>query len=193
MKRKMKLGIMLTLCLSMVSIVFSLYLFPRVFGDTETKAMYKIESILKSYINIKSDNLIDFINNTFHTGSYEYENDNLKFSFGVKTGENITDVLSDVSSLCNEITTYTKNNSDINGKNVEISIRIEHWAEWVVIIEPNLNRIAIGLGHQMSITQMLSYCKEFEIIDIGGYWGYDVSIPEDIDNSRWEISEALGQ
>lgn len=35
----------------MLSIVSSLYFFPRVFGDAETKAMYKIESILKSYVN----------------------------------------------------------------------------------------------------------------------------------------------
>ena len=47
-----KLGIILTLCLVMLSIVSSLYFFPRVFGDAETKAMYKIESILKSYGNL---------------------------------------------------------------------------------------------------------------------------------------------
>ena len=38
----------------MLSIVSSLYFFPRVFGDAETKAMYKIESILKSYVNTKA-------------------------------------------------------------------------------------------------------------------------------------------
>ena len=80
-----KLGIILTLCLVMLSIVSSLYFFPRVFGDAETKAMYKIESILKSYVNTKSYNLVDLMNHTFHAGTYEYQNDKLQFSFGIKT------------------------------------------------------------------------------------------------------------
>ena len=65
--------------------ISSLYFFPRVFGDAETKAMYKIESILKSYVNTKSYNLVDLMNHTFHAGTYEYQNDKLQFSFGIKT------------------------------------------------------------------------------------------------------------
>ena len=144
--------------------------FPRVFGDAETKAMYKIESILKSYVNTKSYNLVDLMNHTFHAGTYEYQNDKLQFSFGIKTDQDITDVLGAVTPMLNKINTYTKSNSDISGKDIDISIRIEHWGDWIVILEPCLNRVAIGLSNQISITRVLSYCKEYEIIDIGGYW-----------------------
>ena len=63
-------------------------------------------------------------------------------------------MLGAVTPMLNKINTYTKSNSDISGKD----------------IEPCLNRVAIGLSNQISITRVLSYCKEYEIIDIGGYW-----------------------
>lgn len=182
MKRKKKLFIAIALVLSSVFLIFSFYLFPRVFGDEETKAMYKIKSILNSYINFKSNDLVDFIHHNFNAGFYEYENDKLKLSLRVETDEDIIDVLSEVSSLCNEIKAYINNNSGLNDKKVDITVRIEHWAEWSMVLEPNSNHICIGLNDRMSITQILSYCKEFEIIDIGGYWGYYVSIPNDIDS-----------
>lgn len=139
------------------------------FGNTETKTMYKIKSILNSYIDFKSDNIVDFIYHTFDAGSYEYENDKLLLSLGVKTDEDILDALSNVSILCNEINTYINNKSGLNGEKIDIIIRIEHWAKWSMVLEPNSNYISIGLNNQMSIIQILSYCKEFQIIDIGGY------------------------
>ena len=76
-------------------------------------------------------------------------------------------MLGAVTPMLNKINTYTKSNSDISGKDIDISIRIEHWGDWIVILEPCLNRVAIGLSNQISITRVLSYCKEYEIIDIG--------------------------
>lgn len=191
MKIKKRLLVVIILSLSMVFLVFSCYFFPRLFANTEIKTMYKIKSILNSYIDFKSDDLIDFIDHTFNAGDYKYENDELQLTLGVQTSTDIIDLVSKASILCDEIKTYINSNSNFNGKKVDITLRIEHWAEWVVILVPNSNHIIIGLGDQMSITQILSYCKEFEIINIGGYWGNDVSIPDDIEKNFFVDFNAL--
>lgn len=171
--------------------VFSFFLFPRLFGSAETKALYKIKSILNSYMNFDSDDLVDLIQHTFQAGSYQYEDGRLRLSFGIKTDEEMTDVLSEVSLLCNEIKTYVRNDSGLNGETTDITVRVEHWAGWSMVLEPNSNRICIGLNDQMPIIQILNYCKEFEIVEIGGYWGYGVSVPHDLENEFFMDFNAL--
>lgn len=171
--------------------VFSFFLFPRLFGSAETKALYRIKSILHSYMNFYSDDLVDFIYHNFDAGDYKYENGRLQLSLGVQTDEEIIDVLSKVSLLCNEIKTYTYNKSGLNGETTDITVRVEHWAGWSMVLEPNSKRVCVGLNDQMSIIQILSCCKEFEIVEIGGYWGYGVSIPDDLENDFFTDFNAL--
>lgn len=191
MKIKKRLVIAIILILSLVFLVFSFYLFPRVFGNEETKTMYSIIDILNSHINFKSDNPVDLINHTFNVGSYEYEGDRLMLSLGVKTDEDIIDVISKAPVLYNEIKDHINNKSDLNGEKVDVTIRVEHWAEWAVVLEPITNRIVIGIDSQTPITDILSCCKDFEEVDIGGYWGYDISIPDDIEEDFFEDFNAL--
>ena len=192
MKRKKKLAFVVAILVSSTAILLlSFYFFPRVFGSEETKAVYKIQHILNSHISSKSDDIIDLINHIYRNGGYEYKENKLYLSFGLKTGEDITDVLSKASALCNEITAYTKTNATLNSAGVDISIRIEHWAEWSIDLEPMSDSISIGLGYDTSLTQVLNFCKEFETVKIGGYWGYTVFILNDIDDSFFEDFHAL--
>lgn len=192
MKIKKKIAIAVTiLFLSPAILLLSFYFFPRVFGSEEVKAVYKIQDILNSHISSKSDDIIDFINHIYRDGGYEYKENKLYLSFGLKTGEDITDVLSKASSLCNDITAYTKTNAILNGSEVDINIRIEKWSDWSLTLEPLSNSITTGVGYDTSITQVLNFCKEFEAVKIGGYWGYTVFIPDDLDDRFFEDFHAL--
>ena len=109
----------------------------------------------------------------------------------MKTGEDITDVLSKASSLCNDITAYTKTNAILNCSEVDVNIYIEKWSDWSLTLEPLSNSITTGVGFDTSITQVLNFCKEFETVKIGGYWGYTVFIPDDLDDSFFKDFHAL--
>lgn len=191
MKSKRILIIVIILIFTLLFFVFSFYFFPRVFGNEEIKTMYNIKDILNSYINFKSDNLVDLIDHVFYAGSYKYENDRLQLSLGVKTDKEIIDVVFKADSLCGEIKSYIDNKSNFNSEKIDISIRIENWSNGAVILEPTANRIVIGVDGQTSITDILSHCKDFEVVEIGGYWGYDISIPDDIEEDFFADFNAL--
>lgn len=180
------IGIVIVLVLPL-----SLYWFPRLFGGAETKALYAMRNTLQSYINPKADNPIDFIQQSMTPGGYSVENDCEKYYLYVKTDDEFADVLSDIYLLNDEIREYVSSNQAFFNQNTEIEICIEKWSFWIIRLYPISNRIAIGLNDDISITEALNYLKDFQNISVGGYWGYNVSVPDDFDSSYFESFDNL--
>lgn len=169
----------------------ALYWFPRLFGSTETKAFYAMRNTLQSYINPKADNLIDFIHQSLTMGGYSVEDNNEKYYMYVKTDDEYTDVISDIYLLNDEIREYVSSNQVVFNQNTEIEICIENWSFWIIRLYPMSNRIALGLNSDIPITEALDYLKNFQNVSVGGYWGYNVPIPDDFDSSYLESFDNL--
>lgn len=180
MKKKEIITLLISMSLVLLAIS-SLYLCPRLFSDDESRAMYNVKDILCSFISPKSDDIVDFTQHIFRSGSYEYGGDGeLYLSLAIKTDADIMDALSIIPLMNNEINTCINNNSILSDEKTELNIRIEYWGDWVIILKPKLNYISIGLTEQYSMTEILDCCKSFTEIHIGGYWGHTVLIPNNI-------------
>ncbi len=181
----------LIVCVSIALIALSFYFLPRLFGSDEAKAMYRVKDIMYSHISVSSDDPLDFVRDTFESGTYEYKDEKLCLSLAMKTDLDITEVLSELPAMQSDIDCLIENNELLSDANTELDIRIENWGGWVLTFEPKKNCLSIGAGEQNSLTEILVYCKQFEIIQIGGYWGYNVSVSNDISIDFFEDFTAL--
>lgn len=173
------------------SIYLSLLFLPRVLGSEETKALYGMKDVLHSYVNPKTNDLIDFTRHFLGSGKYKFEDGKLKYHMYMKTGDEFADTISDIPSLCHEIKDCVNHYSVLSDENTDIQIDIENWSEWDICIDLKADKITLGLNDRIPITDALDYCKEFETIYVGGYWGYFVLIPDNFDSSYFSDFDML--
>ncbi len=169
-------------CISIALIALSFYFVPRLFGSDEIKAMYQVKDIMYSHISVSSDDPLDFVRDTFESGTYEYKDEKLCLSLAMNTDADIIEALSELPTMQSDIDCLIENNELLSDANTELVIRIENWSGWVLNFEPKKNYLSIGVGEQNSLTEILEHCKQFESIQIGGYWGYNVSVADDINS-----------
>lgn len=169
-------------CVSIALIALSFYFVPRLFGSDEIKAMYQVKDIMYSHISVSSDDPLDFVRDTFESGTYEYKDEKLCLSLAMNTDADIIEALSELPTMQSDIDCLIENNELLSDANTELVIRIENWSGWVLNFEPKKNYLSIGVGEQNSLTEILEHCKQFESIQIGGYWGYNVSVADDINS-----------
>lgn len=154
------------------------FLFPRVFGSEQTKALYRMSDILQSHVHYKERNLGDFVWKYTGSGSVDIEDGKQTYSLYVKTGDDFSAVSADIPAIMDEITQYIADAPALGGEDTEIVLCIENWASWIVRIFPQQSRIAIGLNDDIHVTEALSGCKEFSEIHVGGYRGYSIQLGE---------------
>lgn len=176
-------------CVSIALIALSFYFVPRLFGSDEIKAMYQVKDIMYSHISVSSDDPLDFVRDTFESGTYEYKDEKLCLSLAMKTNDELIEALSKLPAIQSDIDSLT--NNILSDANTELVIRIENWGGWVLNFEPKKNYLSIGVGEQNSLTEILEHCKQFESIQIGGYWGYNVSVADDINSDFFVDFTAL--
>ncbi len=107
----------------------------------------------------------------------------------MKTNDELIEALSKLPAIQSDIDSLT--NNILSDANTELVIRIENWGGWVLNFEPKKNYLSIGVGEQNSLTEILEHCKQFESIQIGGYWGYNVSVADDINSDFFVDFTAL--
>ena len=190
-KKRSPILIALVIFVIAALIIFSVPFLPRVFGNEETKALYDMKDTLHSYVEPKANDLIDLARHIFGSGNYKFEDGKLKYYMSVKTGDEFSDTITDIPALCCEIRDHAERYPFLSDENTEIKIDIENWANWIIRIDLRSNEISMGLNPRISVTDALEHCKEFETINVGGYWGYDVSIPDNFDSRFFSDFDVL--
>lgn len=183
LKLKKTIVIILIFLILIAFIIASLYWYPRLFGSEEDKAGYGLQSIVYSYVTPKLEDPNDLKYYFFEPGCITHKNESLLLSLAISTGENITAVLTKIDSLCKDVNRFMESNSTLFDETSEVNISIKHWAEWNMSIFPKSNSIYIGSNHETPITDILQYCKGFESVNIGQYWGRGNLIPEGFNSS----------
>lgn len=164
---------------AMAAVVFSFSFLPRAVGGEETKALYKIKDIVHSRIEPQAGDLLDAARHFSGSGTCEYKNGVLTVLSYTKTGAAFPDAASAVPGLLEELRGCISQNELLSGENTEVEVCVENWSKWEIRIFPKRGKIIIALNGFIPLGEALDCCREFEEIDIGGYWGYSVTLPED--------------
>ncbi|MBQ8411483.1 MAG: hypothetical protein IJX15_07150, partial [Ruminiclostridium sp.] len=87
----------------LILVIFSLYLFPRIFADDGTQLLYKMRNTLNSYVTPKNYYLSDIDKHYFSSGIYEIKDNKECYYLYIKTEDTFYDVISDIDTLCTEM------------------------------------------------------------------------------------------
>lgn len=175
----------------LILVIFSLYLFPRIFADDGTKLLYKMRNTLNSYVTPKNYYLSDIDKHYFSSGIYEIKDNKECYYLYIKTEDTFYDVISDIDTLCTEMKECINSYRTSGNENTEIVLWIENCSNWSIPVYPLSDKICIGLNHSIPITDALDYCKGFEEISLGGYRGYKILIPQNFNSNYFDDFHSL--
>ncbi len=169
-----------------VLLLLSALLLSRLFESKEDKTLREMNDIIREYMPAKIGDIADFLN-SFDAGLYKYEDDKLTVINAEKVDMELPDALATIGKMNVVLDEYIRQNEILSDEATEIEIRFECRANWSITLMPKTKGIGIGVTrHAPFGKEMLSLCKEYKSIHIGGYWGYDVTIPDDINSSFFE-------
>lgn len=182
-KKPLKIFIIIIIA---ILLLISAFFITRLFESKEDKALREMNVIIREYMPAKIGDIVDFVQ-SFDHGSYTYENGKLIITNAEKVDMELSDALSSIKKMNIVLEKYLLQNKILSDEDTEIIIRFECQANWSITLMPKTKNIGIGVTRLAPFgKEMLSLCKEYKSIHIGGYWGYNVTIPDDIDSNFFE-------
>lgn len=169
-----------------LGILLFVFLLCFIFHEIINRDVIAVKHIITDYVSIDADSLIDVYNNTFELSHIREENGERLLSFGFGTHSKLADVLAHAPELRDRINEYVRS-SGLRDELDNVHIYIENHANWVVRLWTLSDRIVVGTDWYdlekdgLTNKDVLSFCKDFEIIDLGGYWGSSLKFKEPID------------
>lgn len=169
-----------------LGILLFVFLLCFIFHEIINRDVIAVKHIITDYVSIDADSLIDVYNNTFELSHIREENGERLLSFGFGTHSKLADVLAHAPELRDRINEYVRN-SDLWNEIDNVHIYIENHANWVVRLWTLSDSIVVGTKWYkleedgLTNKDVLSFCKDFEIVDLGGSWGSSLKFEETID------------
>ncbi len=154
------------------------FLLPRVLADEDSATLYKIKDIVHSRVTPSARRFPEKMRMLGASGNIWDEEGRTTISSTMETEEDFSDVIAAIPEITEEVNGLIAQNQYLSHPAVDIEIYIEHWSEWNIRIYPKQSRIVLGINERISFAEAVQYCREFENIDVGGYWGFDVDIPD---------------
>ena len=182
MNVKLKRAIItIAVILAIPAMLFSASLIlPRIFADVDSETLYKIKDIVHRRVTPSAQSFPEAMRLLGASGSILFEDGRTTLVSSRKTEEDFSDVIAEIPAITEEINKLIAQSEYLSYPATDIEIYIEHWAEWNICIFPKQGKIALGLNERISLANALEYCRGFENIDIGGYWGYSVDLPDNV-------------
>ena len=163
-----------------LAMLFAVCLLPRIFADEDTETLYKIKDIVHSRVTPSARRFPEAMRLLGASGSVLFEEGRTTLVSSRETEDDFSDVISEIPAITEEVNKLISQSEHLSYPASDIEIYIEHWTEWNIRIFPKQSRIELGINERISLAEALEYCRGFENIDIGGYWGYSVDLPDNV-------------
>ncbi len=158
----------------------AVFLLPRALADEDSETLYKIKDIVHSRVTPSARSFPQKMRMLGASGDVLFEDGQTTVCSAMETEEDFLDVIMEIPEITREVNELITQSSHLSYPATNIEIYIEHWSAWNIRIFPKQSRIALGINEQISFAEAVQYCREFENIDVGGYWGFEVDIPENV-------------
>ena len=162
------------------AMLFAVCLLPRIFAGEDAKTLYRIKDIVHSRVTPSARRFPEAMRLLGASGSVLFEEGRTTLVSSRETEEDFSDVISEIPVITEEVNKLISQSEHLSYLATDIEIYIEHWTEWNICIFPRQSKIVLGINERISLAEALEYCRGFENIDIGGYWGYSVDIPDNV-------------
>lgn len=168
----------------------------RLLGSDTEKSFYKISDIVTSYdFDLAGPPPIYASGGDISTSKTIIKNGNsyeLYYTFGLNSG--FEDVVNNISQIIDRINSEVLEKADFDEDKLNISLFFYGGNGSLEITQQNICRESnkldksanIAISGSVDFEDTLRALSDFRYIDIGGYRGYDVNIPEDFDYSIFE-------
>lgn len=155
-------------------------LLPKIFANEDTKTLYDIKDIVNSRVTPSARRFPEKMKLLGSSGSILSEEGRTTIISSRETEEDFSDVIAAIPEITKEVNELISQSEHLSYPAVDIEIYIEHWAEWNIRVIPKQNKIILGINERISFAEAMEYCHGFEDIDVGGYCGYSVDLPDNV-------------
>lgn len=163
-----------------LSMLFAVCLPPRIFADEDSETLYRIKDIVHSRVMPSARRFPEAMRLLGASGSVLFEEGRTTLVSSRETEEDFSDVISEIPAITEEVNKLISQSEHLSYPATDIEIYIEHWTEWNIRIFPKQSRIELGINERISLAEAVEYCRGFENIGFGGYWGYSVDLPDNV-------------
>lgn len=145
-----------------------------------------VKNIVTDYASVDANSFADVYNNIFHLSDIRVENGERQLSIGFESHTGLSDLLPHIADMRDRVNEYVRS-SALNDKIDNVYIIIENHSNWIVRMWTVTDEIVVGADWRdleecrLTHKDVLGFCRNFEDIYIGGYWGGVVRFDEPID------------
>lgn len=179
-KREIKAIAIIIMIPAILLLLGALLLLPKFLIDEDTKTLYKIKEIVNSRVTPSARSFPDRMELLGGSGSVLFEEGRSTIISSRETEEDFSDVIAAITEITREVNELISQRENLSYPAVDIEIYLEHWAEWNIRVIPKQNRIILGINERISFPETMEQCRGFENIDVGGYRGGSVDLPDNV-------------
>lgn len=181
MNVKPKRAVIIAVIIAIPAILFAAsLLLPRIFADEDSETLYNIKDIVHSRVTPSARSFPEAMRLLGASGSVLFDEGSTTLVSARETEEDFSDVIAEIPAITEEVNKLISQSEHLSYPATDIEVYIEYWSEWNIRIFPKQSRIALGINERISLAEALEYCRGFENIEIGGYWGYRVDLPDNV-------------